>query len=403
MGIIRLSFVLTRACFGRILLFACLTALLCATAVLLGSFLLSGEGAIEPITIAIADEDNSIESRMLTSYLQGIDQDHRLLNLMQSGTPEAENMLAAGQASAVIVIPEGFIAGIMDGSNPPFAVMLNAGAPMRSGIIRLFAGVYADMLRTGQQGVYIALDAASEHGRTEQWQEMFRVANLRFLTAMLNRESVQETRTLNPAGETGVALHYGAAAFVFLMLLGSSLFLDIWARVSSRPVLLRLGAMGAGKLKIGLCCLAGAVAPFGTACLLLVLGVAAANHIFGLGLAVSTELLPALIMLVLCGAAFLTAVSRLFGQGPGGSVFVFLYGLAGLFLSGGILPPAYLAPALTALGRLTPHYWLGRMLSHGLVGQIDLDALFGSLAFIVFFALISLWSILRDGKVGEKT
>jgi len=403
MGIIRLSFALTRSCFKRILLFACLTVLLCFTAGLLGSFFLSGEGAIQPITIALVDEDGSLESRMLLNYLEGLGEEHSLLAFSLTDRAGSQAMLEQGAASAVIAIPEGFMAGVMDGSNPPFIVTLDAGSPMRAAIIRLFASVYADMLRTGQQGVYIALDAARDYGDAAQQQEMFRTANLRFLTAMLNRGSIQENRMLSPTGQSSAGIHYAAAAFVFLILLGSSLFIDLWARAASKPVLLRLNAMGgSGGMKAGLCYLAGAAAPFGAACLLLVFGINLTSLIFGFGPIISGGVIVALLMLILCGAAFLTAVSRLFGQGPGGCVFVFLYGLAGLFLSGGVLPPAYLAPALMSAGRLTPHYWLSRLLARGIDGSVDLGALAGSAAFVAFFALVAICAILRDGKAGAK-
>ena len=399
MGIVRLSLALTRSCAKRIAMFVCLTALLCLTAGLLGSFLLYEEGAVQPIKVALVDEDGSMESRMLLNYLESLEQYRRLITFAQTDWAAAQVMLDSGQASAAIVIPAGFMAGVMDGSNPPFTVTLDAGSPMRAAVIRLFAGIYADMLRTGQQGVYIALDAARDYA-PQHWQEMFRAANMRYLAAMLNRGSVQQSRELSPTGQTSAAIHYGAAAFVFLMLLGSSLFLDWWARAASRPVLLRLDILGVGRLQAGLCYLAGAAIPFGAACLLLVLGVGAANAIFGLGLSASAALAVALLMLILCGAAFMSAVSRLFGQGPGGNVFVFLYGLLCLFLSGGILPPAYMAPALVTMGRFTPHYWLARLLSQGLGGRLEGAALAGSAAFVAAFALVSLALIFRDGKVG---
>jgi len=383
-------------------LFVCLTVLLCVTAGLLGSFFLSGESAVQPITIALVDEDDSIESRMLLNYLEGVEEYRRLIDFYQTDREQSQAMLSQGRANAEIVIPEGFMAGVMDGANPPFTVTLNADTPMRAAIIRMFTGVYADMLRIGQQGVYIALDAARDYGSAEQQQEMFRAANMRFLAAILNRASVQESRELNPTGQSSAAIHYAAAAFVFLMLLGSSLFLDLWARAASRPVLLRLDAMGAGLLKAGIFYLAGAAVPFGAACLLLVLGIGAANLILSFGLGMSVAVILALFMLILCGAAFLTAVSRLFGQGPGGCVFVFLYGLICLFLSGGVLPPAYLAPALAAAGRLTPHYWLSRLLARGISGNIDAVALAGSAIFVAFFALVGVCAIIRDGKVGAK-
>jgi len=403
MGILNLSFALTRACFGRISVFVCSAALLCLTAGLLGSFLLGGD-ATPPITIAIVDEDNSLESRLLLNYLEGAHEGRELIVFAITDAAGAEEMLDTGQVSASILIPAGFMAGVLDGTNPPFIVTLDPSTPMRSQVVRLFADVYADMLRTGQQGVYIALDAARQQGTAEQWQEMFRVANMRFLMAMLNREHVLEETKLSPTGQVGVALHYGAAAFVFLLLLGVCLFLDVWARAGSKQVLQRLSALGNHWLPTGLLYTLGAAVPIGAACLLLTLLTLTANGIFGLGL-VGWPVLPlALIVLILCGAAFLAALSLMFGhltqQGAGGNTFVFLYGLVGLFLSGGILPPTYLAPTLVGLGRLTPHYWLTRLLSYSLVGEVNLSALAGSLAFVAVFAAIALAGAARYSKAG---
>ena len=399
MGILNLSLALTRACFGRIALFVCLTALLCLTAGLLGSFILAGESA--PITIAIVDEDDSLESRLLLNYLESAHQGSELLALVITEATAADEMLRTGRASASILIPHGFMAGVLDGTNPPFTVTLDPATPMRAELVRLFATVYADMLRTGQQGVYTALDAARQHGTGEQWQEMFRAANMRFLMAMINRESALKETELTPTGRVSAALHYGAAAFVFLILLGVCLFLDSWARAASRPVLRRISALGNHWLSTGLLYTLGAAIPIGVSSLLLVLGALGANAAFGLALAGWVALL-AILPLILCAGAFLSATSRVFGQGVGGHTFVFLYGLAGLFLSGGILPPAYLAPAIAGLGRLTPHYWLTRLLSYALAGEINQAALAGSLAFAALFAVITVVGVVRDSKAGAR-
>ena len=401
MGILRLSVALTRAHFLRIVIFVCLSALLCVTAGLLGSFLLGGEGVVQPITVAIVDEDDSIESRLLVGYLEDMELESGLLRFEYTDRAHSQSLLDAGAVSAAIVIPQGFMAGVMDGSNPPFIVTLDAGSPLRAAVIRLFALVFADMLRTGQQGVYIALDAARVHGTAEQWQEMFRTANLRYLAAMLNRNTLLDERELSPTGEVSAAVHYGAAAFVFILLLGATLFLDVWARAASKPVLLRLSALGVGRLRGGLCYLAGGCVPFGATLLLLALFGGAAGALLGLGVLFSAPLVLALVLLTACGGAFLVAASRLLGQGAGANVLVFLYGLVCLFLSGGILPPAYMAPALTALGRLTPHYWLSRLLAGGLSGQLDIAALAGSSAFVMLFAGVALCALYQGAKEGD--
>ncbi|MCL2857139.1 MAG: ABC transporter permease [Oscillospiraceae bacterium] len=399
MGVLNLSFALTRACLGRIAVFVCLTALLCLTAGLLGSFLL-GEGAMPPVKIAIVDEDDTAESRMLLSYLEGMEEGRELIAFAITDAAGAQGMMESGEATAAVLIPSGFMAGVLDGTNAPFIVTLDPSTPMRAGVVRVFAGVYADMLRTGQQGVYISLDAARQHGTAEQWQEMFRTANLRFLMAMMNRESVLEETELHPTGQVSVALHYVSAAFVFLMLLGVCLFLDVWARAASRRVLLRLSALGNHWLPTGLSYTLGAAIPLGIACLLLALLAAAVNSSLELGLVHWPTTALALFVLILCCGAFLAAISRLFGQGAVGNTFVFLYGLGGLFLSGGVLPPTYLAPILVSLGRLAPHYWLTRLLSYAIVGEVNAAALAGSLVFIAIFGLVAVAGVARGSKVG---
>ncbi|MCL2578564.1 MAG: ABC transporter permease [Oscillospiraceae bacterium] len=402
MGILRLSLALTRVCLKRIVVFVCLTALLSVIAGLLGSFLLYGEGAVPPIGVALVDEDNSFESRMLTGYLTDMGQERRLIDFFEADRAGGQALLERGQVSAVILIPQEFMAGVMDGRNQPFTVTLDSASPMRAAFIRTFVGVYADMLRTGQQGVYTALDAARQYGDERATQEMFRLSNMRFLTAMLNRGSMMETETVTATGAVSAADHYTASAFVFLMLLGASLFLDVWGKACGRPIVLRLSALGAWPVKSGLGYLAGAMLPFGAACLLLFLISAAANLVFDLGLGFSVPLLAGLLMTVLVCGGFMLASAWLFGEGPGGGIFVFLYGLAGLFLSGGVLPPAYLAPAALALGRLTPHYHLSGLLSHGLSGQMNLTALAGSAAFAGIFSLAMLSGMTARAKAGGR-
>lgn len=396
MGILKLGLRLTASCTKRILLFVCLTALLCVAAGLLGNYLLYG-GAMDPVTIALVDEDNSFESRMLLNYLEDYDDYREVLRFVRTDEAAANAMLESGEATAAIQIPPEFVAGVMDGRNNPFTITLSRQMPMKAALVRVFADVYADMLQTGQQGIYTALSATRDLGTDEQYREMYRTANLRYLSAILNRLGMQAEREVSATGGSAAA-YYSAAALVFLLLLGSILFLDVWAGASSREVLLRLAAKGNNPAATGLMYVVTGMIPFLAAGILLAAGIVAANLVFDWGIAVSLPLGAALLVLVLCSGAFMVAAARLFGGGASGSVFVFVFSCIGLFLSGGVLPTAYLAPLLAAAGKLTPHYWLSALLRDGMAGTLNAMALMVSLVFALLFAAIAVLSIAGGGK-----
>lgn len=400
MGILRLGLRLTLSCTKRIVIFVCLTALLCVAAGLLGSLLLYG--GIDPVTVVVVDEEDSFESRMLLNYLEDYEDYREILRFVRSDAREADAMLNSGEATAVIRIPPAFIAGVLDGGNRPFVITLTEKTPLKAALVKVFADVYADMLKTGQTGVYTALSAAREQGDDAQYQEMYRTANLRYITAMLNRFSMKTEREVSPTGGSGAAEYYGAAALVFLMLLGSVLFLDVWSGAASGRVLKGLAARGNPPWRTGLCLVLTAAMPFAVACFLLVGGIGAASIALDGGFVLSLPLLAALLVLVLCAGAFMLALSRVFGEGSSGSVFAFLFSLAALFLSGGILPEAYLAPALAALGKLTPHYWLSALLRESLQGSLAWEPLVASLAFVVLLAAVAMISVARAGRVGDR-
>ncbi len=371
MHYLRLGGSLTLACRGRLALFLCLTAVLCAAAGLLGTALLYGDAAFAPLSVVIVDEDGTPESRMLLRYVEETPGYGRAVRFTRAGTgSEAALLLAEGAADAAVTIPRGFVAGVFEGRNDPFLIELRGDSPLRAGLVRLFTDTYSEMLTTGQKGIYAALDGASSHS-PEAWNTMYRLANLRYLSAILTRSLVFAPEELTATGGMSPMLYYGAAAFVFLLLLGCVLFLDIWAGAASRPVLLRLRALGRSPVAAGLALSAAAALPFFVLCLGLGACAAAVTVILDVPLPRDIEfavLLPALLVLCLCAGAFLFAASRLPGV-AGGAAAVFVFSLLGSFLSGGVLPYAMLSPPLRALGALTPHYRLIRLLTGALTGQ----------------------------------
>lgn len=398
LAILKLGGKLTLSCRIRMLVFLCLTALLCLTAGLLGNYLLYGEGSFQPLALAVVDEDNTFESRLLLNYLDDLKDYEELVAFLRVEGPEARRLLEEGKVTAVVTIPAGFMSGVIDGSNDPFRVLLDGRSPLRADLMRLFAGSYTDMLRSGQMGVYTALDGVTVWN-PEGHKEMLRLSNLRYIGAVLSRGELLEMKPVTATGPVSVGLYYGVAAFVFLLLLGSVLFLDVWAAASARPILLGLASKGRNPLQTGLLFSLSASIPFGVACLLLGSVAFLLCQMAGIAFPLSGWLLLCLPLLILTAGSFLFASSRLFGTSAAGGTAVFLLSLLGLFLSGGILPQSYLSPLLQRLGSLTPHYWLCRLLTEGLTGALSIPTTVGCLLWVLLLTAIGVAHVWYSSQV----
>lgn len=295
---------------------------------------------------------------------------------------EAMEALEKGEISAVLILPENFVEGILDGTNPDVRLLVSEEQPLEALMIYWVGCSAADLLTGAQRGIYAVLERFPD--RTEAgvtWQEAMTVINLRYVNLTLNRQDFFRVSEISATGALDMMVHYGLSLLLFLVMVLPPLFYPLFD--GQQAFLHRLRSVGCGPMWI-----------FGSR-LLVICGVMLAlllvpglylteGNLAGIAL---TAVFGGAWAVVCCGLTRSTALC-------GGISFV----TAGLcvFVSGGVLPQALLPGWMGSAAGILPIVSLRQVLAlpAGFTGK----AYLAGLAWTAILLLAGLWLCGRERK-----
>lgn len=346
----------------RFAIFICLTVLLSYLIGLLGNYFLYKDKAVDPITVVIVNLDSSTESTIFLNSLTDSKQFGDFLIFENKTEQEAELMLQQNIATAVFTIPKDFATYIKNGENQPFSAVYNSSMPIKVALVEYFANGLTQILMSSQIGVYTALDYAWENGTEKQYNTLFRTTNVKYLTTVMGRNKILSTVEVSVINTTSPFQYYFFGAYIFIMLAGMILFVDILHDVFTKETLIRLRLMGVSSFKIT----ASAVLSIFVA-LCIVNGIFGAFIFFSKDIAeqmyIDKQIIIGLSIILLCISAFTVLISQVFKNVFSAGVFVSLFSIITLFVSGGIIPIDYLSASINTMSRFTINYWGVKLLS----------------------------------------
>lgn len=311
--------------------------------------LLSRGVDFQGVTLAVTAPEGDETPRLLERYMGEMEDVSQYCRIVSMDEAEALAALNAGEVTAVLVLPENFIRGVMWGDNPDLRLIVAGDRPLES-LLLLWVGQSAsDILSAFQSGVYAVLelyDQAPPPGLTRD-QVVFDI-NLDYINLALGRSGMFRSEALSATGVLPVSLHYALALLSFFALAAAPLFVPLyhgsWLTFQRR---LRCAGRGiaAGYFS---------AAAVGTGALFLLL----APALCFLG----RENLPALLaaglgMAVFC-LLFASVCCLAFHGSAGCGAASFSAALLSLILAGGIVPPVLLPAGLRRLSGLSPVSWL---------------------------------------------
>ena len=311
--------------------------------------LLSDGVSFSAITLAVTAPEGDPIPGLLEQYMGNMRDVRQYCTFLAMEEAEAEAALERGEVTAILALPENFIQGVMNGSNPDVQLVVPGDRPLES-LLTLWVGQSAaGILSSFQAGVYAVLDlyeASPPDGLS--WDRAMTDINLRYIQWTLNRQNLFALQPVSAAQTLPVRLHYGLSMLAYLGLCLAPLFSGLYGsrRLTARR---RLRCLGRGSLLGYLGDLA--------ACTAAVFLLAAAP----LALLAREAVLPAL------GAAAVFALfCAVFGSlcclvtpgaaGCGGLAFA--VALVSMGAAGGILPPVMLPQTLREMSWLSPVAWL---------------------------------------------
>lgn len=310
---------------------------------------LSGGPGFSGITLAVTAAPGDPLPEQLERAMGGMADVRQYCSIRAMTQEEALAALAAGEATAVLELPEDFVRGVQRGENPAVRILADGSRPLES-LLTLWVGQSAsDLLAATQAGIYAVLE---EYGQSpppglSRDQAVMEI-NLKYVQWALNRREAFREEALLPTGALPIGLHYQLSLLACLVLSTAPLF--AWMYQGSWVSGLRrlrcarrspLWALGAALFS----CWAAAGAAL------------AAVLAAALGLPIGEAVRTAAVWSAFF-SAWTACCSLLTSSAAGCGAVSFLLALGLLAVSGGIVPPVLLPEGLRRAGELSPAAWM---------------------------------------------
>ena len=316
---------------------------------------------------------------------------------------EALKQLAAGRYTAVVVIPERFISGIMNGENVPARIVFErSGVNTTSAVFREMLRAGAADLSTAQAGIYAVEDACRELiRRAGALAEADQVLNDTYFSYALDRNIYFKVQPVSARGSLSTVQFYAAAGLVLLFLMGSITCAELLK--ADAPVL--TAAMKRSGIVSGvnhIFKVIGVTVVF--FCLFSLIYILAVLSVLRYP-QVKIVLEPGNILLGLVGlfvlllAVFSMAgmIYKLAGKTVSGMLILFLLSVVMMFASGCFVPAAMLPPIVAQMGNVLPTAWFFKLCGQILTGNVGVLSLMVNLIYAAGFFAVSA-AVDRIGK-----
>ena len=137
---------------------------------------------------------------------------------------EARAALEAGEVTAVLLLPEGFLDSVLSGENLPVTLLTSRARPLESWLVQWLGQSVSRMLAAAQAGIYTVSERYHAAGVTEPGEEeMLLQVNLAYLGWVSGREELYDSVTVSATGTLSVTHHYALSALAYLPLLAAPL------------------------------------------------------------------------------------------------------------------------------------------------------------------------------------
>lgn len=309
-----------------------------------------GQGvSFSGITLAIVGPEESAAPENAEKIMNNMRDVSQFCEVRAMDYQEALESLQNGLVTAVVVLPDGFVAGVMDSTNPDLQLIVPDNNPFESLLTLWVAQSASDMLSAIQSGIYAVIEQYHASPVSDlTYDELIAQINMRYVNWTLNRQGMFRTASVSVTELLPIGLHYGLSLLGYLMLAVVPFFTPVfagkWLNTQKRFRCTRRSWVGFYLCGIG-GCFALLFALLTAVQLFLVKG----DVIQTLGVSAACGLFCTAYTAVCC---LLTSNTRNCG------VLTFPAALVFLFLSGGILPPVLMPQMLQGFMDLSPVTWL---------------------------------------------
>ena len=301
------------------------------------------------VTLAITAPEGDAVPELLEQILPNMNDVKQYCSVLAMDWDDALESLEQGEITAILALPENFIQGIMNSSNPDVELIVRGDRPLEALLTFWIGQSASDMLAAFQSGIYVVLELYAENPPADlSYQQVVTQINLRYVTWMMNRQNLFRVQMISTTQQLPVGIHYGLSLLAYLGLSLAPFFMVIFdgswisAQRRFRTAGRRSGVFFSASL---------------TACWIVEFLLLFVAQVVLLKGNLPAILLSSTLCALFCAAfgsfcCLLTADTGSCGLLSFGSALVFLV------LSGGVLPPVLMPGILRELVPWWPVTWL---------------------------------------------
>ena len=180
---------------------------------------LKEDTVVQPVSVAVVDKDNTIESRILISQLEEIELIGKIHRVSEE---ESLSLIDENKIAAAIIIPEGFVSSVVSGDNKSISILGNVKKEQQAMIIKTLITGAANIVSSGQAVLYSYYKFVNETGvARDELNREFDTLTQDIIMKSLDRNSVVSEIKTYP-GDNLTATEYYTASLLALFLLFSA-------------------------------------------------------------------------------------------------------------------------------------------------------------------------------------
>ena len=210
--------------------------------------ILNENTVVQPISVAVIDKDDTIESRILIKQLEEIELIGRMYKVSEE---EAISLIDENKIAAAIIVPEGFVSSVVSGENKSISILGNAKKEEQAVIIKTLITGASNIVSSGQAVLYSYYKFVNETGiARDELNREFDALSQDIIMKSLDRNNVISEIKTYPEDNLTATEYYTAyllALFLLFSAVPVSRFL-LMERTSG--VRSRLATTNAGGVRI---------------------------------------------------------------------------------------------------------------------------------------------------------
>jgi len=174
---------------------------------------------IEPFDIAVVDNENTTQTRILLKQLEEIEIFKEIHRVDEN---KAKELISGNKVAAAIIIPEKFSDSVAVGENKPVTVIGNRAMPLQSFVVKNLIQSAANLVSAGQSAINTIYYYNQKAGLDkEELQKEFSDSTMKFFVEALARNEIfSQVEAAAGLDVTPVEYFTAALVAVFLMFAG---------------------------------------------------------------------------------------------------------------------------------------------------------------------------------------